>query len=142
MARPSEFEEKYKPELILELMAEGASKIEVCAALDICYDTLLDWSNPRGPRFHKEFSESLKKGSLLSQVWWEKQGRENLKETKFNYTGWFMNVKNRFRNSPEPWKDKNETDITSKGEAIGNLDSPEVARRLAFLLRKGTESNG
>lgn len=104
--RPS----KYRPEMcakVVELMREGASKIEVCAELDISNDTLYDWCNPASPRFIKEFSDSIKRGEGLSHAWWEKMGRKFLVESKdsdkLNYTGWYMNMKNRFG-----WKDKQE----------------------------------
>jgi hypothetical protein len=57
MARPT----KYKPEMcetIIDLMKEGASKIEVCAALDIAYETLLRWCNPESDFYNKVFCES------------------------------------------------------------------------------------
>jgi len=105
---------KYKPEFcdkVIELMAEGASKTEVIAELDISWDTLIDWTNPESERYEKDFSESIKKGSMLSQSWWEKNGRVNLKDREFNYTGWYMNMKNRFRKSPEYWADQIKHDL-------------------------------
>ena len=80
-------------------MREGASQIEVMAEIDISEDTFYRWK-----RENEEFSESVARGKLLSQAWWEKTGRVNLENTKFNYRGWYMNMKNRFQ-----WTDK--TDI-------------------------------
>ena len=116
--RPSEFKAKYDHATIISLMSEGAGKIEVCAALNICYDTLLAWSDPEHDTFHKEFLESIKKGELLSQAWWEKKGREKLEEPKFNSTLWFMNVKNRFRKSPVSWSDKTELEHSGEVKSI------------------------
>lgn len=95
---------KYDPAMcdkVIELMAQGASKVEVCAELEICEETLYDWCREESPRFHKEFSESIKKGEKLSQAWWERNGRINLENSQFNYTGWYMNMKNRFK-----WADR------------------------------------
>ena len=92
---------KYKPEMcktVLELMKEGASQDEVIGNLDISKDTYYRWKEE-----NKEFSDSIKRGVRLSQAWWEKQGRISLRDRDFNYTGWYMNMKNRFN-----WSDKKE----------------------------------
>lgn len=97
MARPT----KYKPEMckvVIDLMQEGASQQEVLATLDISNDTFYRWKKENA-----EFSETIKRGIQLSQGWWERQGRVSLKDREFNYTGWYMNMKNRFK-----WADKQE----------------------------------
>jgi hypothetical protein len=99
MARPTKYKSEYC-EKVIELMAEGASKTEVCAEIGICYDTFLDWQ-----KANKEFSESVKRGDKLSEAWWLKSGRLNLENNKFSYTGWYMNMKNR-----HGWKDKQEVE--------------------------------
>lgn len=99
--RPS----KYDPKMcdkVIELMSEGAALVEVAAELDITRETLNQWtkSNP-------VFSDAVKKGQELSEAWWLKQGRINLKTNpkgeQFNSTLWYMNMKNRFG-----WRDKHE----------------------------------
>ena len=97
MARPT----KYKPqmcEVVIELMREGASQDEVIGHLDISRDTFYRWKEE-----HEEFSDSIKRGSQLSQAWWEKKGRISLDDRQFNSTLWYMNMKNRFK-----WADKQE----------------------------------
>ena len=92
---------KYKPQMcetILELMKEGASLDEVRGELDISKDTLYRWKED-----YEDFSDSIKRGVRMSQAWWEKQGRISLRDRDFNYTGWYMNMKNRFK-----WSDKKE----------------------------------
>lgn len=120
MARPT----KYRKEMcdtVVEMMAEGASKTEVCAELDICHDTLLEWEDR-----HVEFSEAIKRGIKLSQAWWERQGRLSLKDKEFSYTGWYMNMKNRFG-----WADKQE--LTGKDGGPVEVKGIEVA----FVKGKG-----
>lgn len=111
--RPS----KYDPlmcERVIELMSEGASKVEVAADLKIARDTLTDWTHK-----NKEFSAAIKIGEELSEAWWMGIARENLIErfqgSKLNATLWYMNMKNRFG-----WKDKQEI------EHSGDKENPIV----------------
>ena len=59
----------------------------------------------------KLVQEAKRKGVDFSCGWWMREGRVNLKDGKFNYTGWYMNMKNRFG-----WKDKTEVDNSIKGD--------------------------
>lgn len=102
MARPTKYDPDKNSEVI-ELMKEGASITEVAVLLDISRETIYDWIDPKSERFNKEFSDTIKKGLDLSQSWWEKKGRINLENHKFNYVGWYMNMKNRFK-----WTDRND----------------------------------
>lgn len=81
----------------VELMTMGASKIEVCAVLGISADTLYDWCDKQSDRYKPEFSRAIEHGVLLAQAWWERQGRENLINTKFNTGLWSKNMVCRFR---------------------------------------------
>ena len=109
VGRPTKYNKEMLPK-ILQLMKKGGSKIEVCALLEIDDNTMYDWCDKASPRFHKEFSETIKKGVKLSHAWWIKNGRTNLENKDFSYTGWYMNMKNRFG-----WADKAEvkTDNTT-----------------------------
>jgi len=82
----------------LALYSVGASDVEIRAELSIAQST---WE--RMLKEEEEFSITIKKGRQLSNAWWERQGRTNLKETKFSATLWYMNMKNRFH-----WADKQE----------------------------------
>lgn len=99
---------------VLSLYKEGASDVEVKAWI---YEVRGSFSNDLWERWIKEepeFSETIKVGKMLSEAWWQKSGRQELQNPKFNYTGWYMNMKNRFG-----WKDKQEID--QKTEHSGGI---------------------
>ena len=99
---------KYKPEMckiVVDMMREGAALCEVCAEIGIIPDTMDRW---RKEARKKEFSDAVKKGIALSESWWTKKGRVNLENNKFSYTGWYMNMKNRFG-----WRDQKQIEVNA-----------------------------
>ncbi len=104
--RPS----KYRPEMcerVVALMSEGSSITEVAADLGITRETLNQWEkDDRKP----EFAQALSHGRELAEAWWLREGRTNLTNKEFSYTGWYMNMKNRFG-----WRDKQDVDHNHRG---------------------------
>lgn len=94
---------------IIELYKEGASDVEVKAYI---FEFRGSFSNDLWNRWIKEeeeFSQTIKMGKILSESWWSKTGRKNLTNKEFSYTGWYMNMKNRFG-----WVDKVQQELSGQ----------------------------
>jgi len=94
----------------------GASQVEMQVVLGIgstAWKTLQE--------DHKEFHLAVERAKQLSQVWWEKKGRE-LSEAG-SATTWKFNMQNRFG-----WSERNETAHT--GPDGGPLQVEEVVRKV------------
>lgn len=104
---------------VLDLYKEGASDSEIKAMIIAWRGS---FSNDLWDRWlleEVEFSETIRMGRLLSEAWWNKNGRENLWTREFNYQGWYMQMKNRFG-----WSDRveNKTDVTTAGKSFNIKD--------------------
>ena len=84
---------------ILELYTEGASDVEI-KALIYQKSENCNCSNDLWARWITDepiFSETITRGKALSAAWWEKHGRSNLYDLKFNHRLWDINMRNRFK---------------------------------------------
>ena len=100
---------------VIELYSEGGSDVEVKALIGTLRTDSDTISNSLWDRWLLEepvFSQTIKKGRQLCNAWWERVGRKNLENKEFNYTGWYMNMKNRFK-----WADNHKTELTGEGGA-------------------------
>lgn len=115
--RPTKYKEEYC-EKVIEVMREGASKVEFCAEIGISKQTFYEWLG-----IHKEFSDSVKVAELLSQAWWERKGRQaTFNSEGFNATSYIFNMKNRFK---DDWRDKQEVDTKHSGSVASVNYTPE-----------------
>lgn len=124
---------KYKPELCqqaIDIMKDGGSKMQVCAAFTISYQTFLNWMDKSHASYQKDFFESIKLGETLSQAWWEGLGRDGAAgvNTDVNATLYGFNMKNRFK---EDWRDKQEIVQTT---TIVDLTDDDIDNELSKLM--------
>jgi transposase len=105
---------KYTPDMcdkVVELGKIGASRTEIVAKLGICFVTFYAYQQD-----NPDFLKAVNKAMLLSQAWWEENGRYGTfgGVKNFNAQAYNFQMKNRFRNTEEAWTDKSETELTGK----------------------------
>ena len=102
--------------IIINLSKEGASIVELAVELDISRNTLKALSER-----NEYFLNTIKKCKRYCEAWWLSKGRTELDNKDFSYTGWYMNMKNRFG-----WADKqeNKNENTHTGEIKINYNLP------------------
>ena len=96
---------------VLDLYKIGATDLEL---FSLNYEWRGSFSNILWERWMKEepqFWETIKIGRKLAESWWNKNGRTNLQNKDFSYTGWYMQMKNRYG-----WTDR--SDHTTNGKEI------------------------
>ncbi len=108
--RPSKYEERFC-ELVVEHMKEGASLTSFAASIDVCRDTISEWTT-----VHPEFSAAVKRAKAHCAAWWEKTNRTLATNGTGNATACVFGLKNM---AAEDWRDKQEHEHTGKdGGAI------------------------
>lgn len=103
---------------IITLYSEGGDDVEVKALIATNSEGRVKASNDLWDRWLIEeevFSETIKEGRILSNAWWNRQGRKNLQNKDFSFTGWYMNMKNRFS-----WADNSSVTIKQEQPLFGN----------------------
>lgn len=115
------YNKKYTSDMcdtLLEIMARGGSKTEVCANLNIGRETLTSWMRGEDLTIAEavEFKDAITLGEVLSQAWWERAGRDGMYLDRFNAAVWCKSISHRF---PNEWSERSET--TLKGDANNPL---------------------
>ena len=101
MGRPSKYKKEFCDTLI-DNMAEGLSFEACCGIIGISKDTGYRWIKE-----HEDFSDAKKRGDVLSQLWWENQGKKGMFWGKdFNATVWVFAMKNR-----HDWSDRKDLNL-------------------------------
>jgi hypothetical protein len=114
-----------KNKRVTELMAAGKTDAEVCADLEISYDTLYRWCKEK-PLFLKAY----KKGEVLRDVWRERFFLDAARDDKVNASMTIYFTKARWH-----WKEPSEVNVVVQ-DAI-----PEEAKTLIDRIR-GLEKGG
>jgi hypothetical protein len=132
MGRPqiklSDLADDWKEQIFIE-SSEGASIIELSVLLDISKDTFYALAEREA-----DFSDAIKKCKQLSESWWVKKGRKNLENKEFSYTGWYMNMKNRFN-----WADKQETKVSGELTTNNKLDLSKLSVETLEALEQASK---
>ena len=124
----SDLPEDWK-ETILDLSREGASIVELAVELDIARETFYALSER-----DEEFLDTVKKCEQLCEAWWVRNGRTNLGNKEFSYTGWYMNMKNRFN-----WADKQETKVSGELTTNNKLDLSKLSVETLEALEQASK---
>ena len=121
--KPTLYDASWMPDKVIELMAEGASKMAVAAALGINRRTLYLWIDSKN-EIYDDFKEAIEMGETLSQAWWEETGRKGMfAGSEFNTSSWIYNMKCRFR---EDWYEKNHQENTGSVTVTWPLGKSEL----------------
>jgi hypothetical protein len=102
--RPTKYDPGTMIPRMLELAAEGAGRLEICAELDVDLATYLKYEQQ-----YPEFFKATTRARELSQAWWEAQGRKGVWSREFNAPAYSLQVRNRF---PRDWRDKHDHELS------------------------------
>jgi len=70
MGRPSKYDPAFCDKVV-EHCETGASLTSFAASIDVCRDTITEWT-----KVHSEFSLAVKRAKAKCAAWWEVQARE------------------------------------------------------------------
>lgn len=123
--RPTKYKPEY-PEALIKHMSQGLSFETFAGLCDVWRETLYDWCDR-----YEEFHHAKKRGEVLSQLFWERLGRDAALGSveKFNPTIWIYTMKCRF---PKQWRDEtvviNEKPKESEAKTLSNDDLTSMLR--------------
>jgi hypothetical protein len=107
--RPSLYDPKYCDK-VLEYGTLGKSVAWMAATIGVDRTTIeIAW-----PKAHPEFSIALTRARLLSQLWWEDKGQDNMTTPGFNASVWSRSMAARF---PADWREVKGSEISGPNGA-------------------------
>lgn len=120
----------YDPDVIcpsIEQMAsEGQSFVEIAVNLNVSPKTLQFWAST-----YPEFRECVERSRLLMQAYWERIGRMNVENPRFNTTLWMHHMSNRFGWSKTDGNVENTLPVPK--EEPKQIESPSIESRVKVL---------
>ena len=123
VGRPSKYDPKFCDDII-RMGAEGYSIVEMAAELGLHRETIeKNW-----PAQYPEFSEAFARARVLSQGWWERQGRIGLYAERFQPALYSRSMSARF---PDDWRETSERRLT--GPNGGPVQTEEVEKKRAKI---------
>lgn len=110
--RPSLYDPAYC-EKVIALGRAGKSIVHMCAVIGVARNTLeMNW-----PAAHPEFAAALEQARLLSQVWWEDFGQQNMNKPGFSAAAYNRSMAARF---PNDWRETHRAELTgADGAPLG-----------------------
>ena len=130
----------YRPEFcerVIEMGAEGKSKVEIACELGVGRTTIKRWED-----VHPDFRSAMAHAKDLEQAWWERQGRSNLTAQHFQSSMWSRSMAARF---PDDWRETTRNENTGPNggpmemKHSGSID--EVLSRIARLSARNAEES-
>lgn len=103
---------KYDPafcDRVVELGMQGASKTEIAFELGVVKNTLENWAAE-----HPDFLRAMTRAKEAEQVWWEREGRQNLKTQGYQSSMWSRSMAARF---PDEWRESTKNEVTGANGA-------------------------
>jgi hypothetical protein len=67
---------------LIELMSQGYTQDEVCAAVGVNPSTFWRWRQIDGPYYDEEFAQAYEIAKVKQYSWWLRKGRSNLMNGK------------------------------------------------------------
>jgi hypothetical protein len=123
---------------LINMYSSGAADVEVMAWIamvrgSFSRDLWRRWLNEESV-----FSDIIEMGRMLSEAWWSKLGRENVKNNQFNSIMFIWRTRNQFG-----WNDKGE--VKTIETPISEIDytkiSTESLRELASAIKNKKHEN-
>jgi hypothetical protein len=126
LGRPRVIPQKWNEELkkkLLDSYKQGGSDIVAIAELDVTRETfyrILRSDNENLEPIEIDFLDTIKKGNVLSQLWFEEKGRKGMIGAidNFNNGAFVFHMKNRFRKGgfDGSWADKQDLEQNIKSD--------------------------